>query len=334
MFYQIDGEIHKGDSIKTFKKLPKGNLLVMQNDVTKKFYLKKLEDFVLPEKVYGDLEKSADRYLNTFKNSKKNLGVLLSGLKGDGKSLTAEICSVKSNLPTLWITQPFLGEEFLSYLSSIKQECIILMNEFEKTYKEEDQEQLLSVLDGSYNTKFLFILTCNRLSINENLKNRPTRLLYHKKFDGLEKSTQQEIIDDCLENKEYEAELKNILQMLGSVSTDVIMKFIDEINMYDESPKAVIKHLNIEVEHSTFDVLMFIGGKRYLSSINYNPLTSKYIWLSYKEQSKNGKDFYTRWYECATEEMDIQVINGEFVFRDTQSNKFTFTPSKKFKFEL
>jgi len=149
MFYQIDDSIHIGEGIKTFRKLPKGNLLVMQNEVTKKFYLKKLEDFELPERIYGDLEKCADRYINTFNNSNKNTGVLLSGMKGGGKSLTAEICAVKSDLPTLWITQPFVGDEFLYFLSSIKQECIVLMNEFEKTYKEEDQEQLLSVLDTS-----------------------------------------------------------------------------------------------------------------------------------------------------------------------------------------
>lgn len=43
-------------------------------------------------KIYGDLNNKVQRIFKTYESRDKNLGVLLSGLKGTGKSLLIKLC--------------------------------------------------------------------------------------------------------------------------------------------------------------------------------------------------------------------------------------------------
>lgn len=336
MIYNIRDEYRFGSDIKTFKKIPVNNYIVLQDEYSKEFYLKTIDSFTLPKKIYGKEEEIADRYLKSFNKSNKNMGVLLTGLKGSGKTLLAKILSEKSKLPVILVTQPFSGEDFQDFLSSLKQKVIVLVDEFEKVYADDEkQQQLLPVLDGVFETKIMFILTSNTLNVNEFLKNRPGRIRYLRQYDGLEKDTMNEIIDDLLEDKEKKNELIDVLNILSSVSIDVLLHLIQEMNDYDETAKESIRHLNIQVEHTTFDVRMYINNKLHYSKVNYNPLTSKYIYLTYKYQDDRDPS-RDRWghYERDTDEMTIQCINGEFEFKDRDGNKIVFTPSKPFQFSI
>ena len=52
------------------------------------------------KKIYGDLNKKVQRIFKTYESRDKNLGVLLSGLKGTGKSLLIKLCierAIKDN---------------------------------------------------------------------------------------------------------------------------------------------------------------------------------------------------------------------------------------------
>ena len=182
----------------------------------------------------------------------------------------------------------------------------------------------------------MFLFTTNHFEINEFLKSRPSRIRYVRQFDGLDKETIQEVIDDLLENKEYEKELKDVLEILSTVSIDVLLHFIDEINMYNEPPRVAIKNMNIQIEHSYFDVRLYIKGTLYHSKVNYNPLASKRVTVSYKyfDDSEYNRE---RWgyYSKDLEELTFQVIDGgEFQFRDRDGNKIIFSPSKPYGFEI
>ncbi|MCA9749413.1 MAG: AAA family ATPase, partial [Romboutsia sp.] len=275
----IEDRFYIEKDVKVEDKLEKGVYLLHKNEHSSEHFLQKLNDFNLPEKIYGDEQKIVDRYLNTFSMSNKNMGVLLTGLKGNGKSLTAKLLSKTSDLPTILITECYKGVEFKQFLQDLKQEAIILIDEFEKIYTNEDnnQEEFLSILDGVFENKKLFIFTTNTLDINQFLKNRPNRIRYLREYDGLEKPIILEIIDDLLENKSKKKELIEVLNILSSVSMDVLLHLIQEMNYYEESARQAVKHLNIQVEHTTFDVRLYFNGKLYHSKVNYNPLTSKYI---------------------------------------------------------
>ncbi len=61
----------------------------------------------------------------------------------------------------------------LEFIQSLCFEAIILIDEAEKTFDEEE-DVLLKMIDGVYNSKRkLYILTTNELNIDENLLGRP-----------------------------------------------------------------------------------------------------------------------------------------------------------------
>ena len=67
-------------------------------------------DLVMPEKVYEteDSNKFVDKVINHFNKSKDGTtGVMLSGLKGSGKTITAKVIALKSNLPIILIDKSF-----------------------------------------------------------------------------------------------------------------------------------------------------------------------------------------------------------------------------------
>lgn len=338
MIYSLDNELRFGSNINTFDKVPVGNWLLLQDEFTKEFKLKEMEDFKIPSKIYGDDEKLVKRYVDTFNKINKNMGILLTGLKGAGKTVTAKLICKEANLPVIFITQPYVGDEFQSFLSKLSKytdKVILFIDEFEKVYSDEEkQEQLLPILDGIFETKILFLMTSNSMNINQYLKNRPNRIRYLKQYDGLNKEVINEIIEDLLDDKSKKKGLIEILNILSSVSTDVLLHIIQEMNFYGESAREVVKHLNIQVEHSVFDVRLYLNGKLFYSKVNYNPLTSKYIHISYKYQ--DDKDQRDRWgfYERDVEEMTVQSIDGEFEFKDRDDNKIVFIPSKPFEFSI
>ena len=60
------------------------------------FFLKVRPDLVVKEPVYGVHPEKAEKVLRSFKVFQRNLGVILSGDKGIGKSLFARLLSAKA----------------------------------------------------------------------------------------------------------------------------------------------------------------------------------------------------------------------------------------------
>lgn len=58
----------------------------------------------------------------------------------------------------------------VSFIQQLDFECIVLIDEAEKTFKRgESDEVLLKLIDGVYNrSRKLYILTTNTLNVNEN----------------------------------------------------------------------------------------------------------------------------------------------------------------------
>lgn len=286
-------------------------------------------EFEIPVKIYGDIDSKVNRVLKTFKDRDRNLGVLMSGIKGNSKTTTAKMICEKSNLPVILITQPHIGSEFHSLLASIQEEVIIFIDEFEKVYNTHDlQQEFLTILDGVIGGKKLFLFTSNSEKINPFLRNRPSRIYYHFKFDNLEQEVVDEIIKKELKNKKWEIELREILQMMGYFSIDVLLNYIDEINRFDISPKVLIKGLNIEVEHKDFQVLMFINGKRYTTTTRFNPVTSDTVTIDYKDE--NG---VYKWKNIRLSDY-VRFVQGRSYVYESKEDKYVFTPYKKTNFEL
>ena len=143
--------------------------------------------------VYGRMKERVEKVMRSYKASAQNLGVILSGAKGIGKSLFAKLISyraIEEGLPVIMVNEYFEG--LPQFLASIDQRCMVLFDEFDKNFfnpsrETEDhtavQDSFLTLFDGVYASNKLFVITANSLGrLSEFLVNRPGRFRYHIRF--------------------------------------------------------------------------------------------------------------------------------------------------------
>ena len=116
---------------------------------------------------------------------------MLAGEKGSGKTLLAKCiaqeAAAKHGIRTIVINRNLFGDDFNAFLQAIEQPTVILMDEFEKVHSQmHEQQAMLTLLDGVYTSKKLFLLTCNdKYQIDSNFRNRPGRTYYMLDFNGV-----------------------------------------------------------------------------------------------------------------------------------------------------
>ena len=188
------------------------------------------EKFNFPYKIY-DLQNDFINYIiKTFNNTNTNLGVLLSGVKGSGKTVIAKQLCNQLNLPVIIIRNS--DDDILDFVSTLANDCIIFLDEYEKIF-DEDDGYILSIMDGVYtNYRRLFLLTTNDLSINENLLNRPSRIRYVKEFKNLDLNIIKEYIKDNLIQLEYTDQVVDYLDTLEISTIDIVKTIIEDINIH------------------------------------------------------------------------------------------------------
>ena len=222
--------------------LDDGIYQIKQTPMTGELYLERIADsFHFGFKLYGIDEKLVGHVINTYNNqpNKKNIGVLLNGAKGTGKTVTAEVIANRLGLPIILCDEPYPGLN--NFLASINHDCVFFFDEFEKNFRmrcEDDDcagEDLLSIMDGVYNSNncHVFILTTNELKINDNLISRPSRIRYLKSFNSvLDKKVLEEFIDDNLIYKEFKDEIIEFIESLTLATIDIVKTIVDEVNIH------------------------------------------------------------------------------------------------------
>lgn len=243
------------DELKVHDKLPPKNYIVRFSKMSG-FYLEESQEITIKEeKIYGIHNSKVHKVINSFKVFKRNLGVILSGNKGMGKSLFATLLSVeaiKNDLPLIIVDRYYSG--IASYLDSIHQECVILFDEFDKTFggvkagdgEPDPQATMLTLFDGLSQGKKLFVITCNELrSLNDYLVNRTGRFHYHFRFEYPTVEEVTEYLEDKLDKKYY-GEIKNVIAFSRKVDLnfDSLRAIAFEINLGETFANA-IKDLNI-----------------------------------------------------------------------------------------
>ena len=202
------------------------------------------ESFKLPEKIY-DVDKTLiDRIVKSFNQSKRNLGVLLNGMKGSGKTFTAKIICNELKLPVIMISENLPG--IPEFINTIDFDCVILVDEYEKVFTQDTRGVLLSCMDGVQvpKQKCLYLLTTNHMFVNENLLNRLSRIRYVKEYGDLTKDTITEIVQDRLKNVAFTDDTIEVISKMDTISIDSVIEIIDESNLYNEKPSAFISILN------------------------------------------------------------------------------------------
>jgi SpoVK/Ycf46/Vps4 family AAA+-type ATPase len=275
MLYKLsNGEIRIGEVHGIGAKLSlKGsqNYLV-KRDRNGEYHLVETQNFILPSKIYGE-SGIIKRWLKSYEfNSHKNLGILLSGLKGSGKTILAQKFCIDSGKPVIIITEPWSGPDFVDFISSPTfEDCIIFIDEFEKIYPEDTMStDILSLFDGNLITKLIFLITVNNVGlVSQFLINRPSRIKYRKDYDSLDLEIINEVIEDLLNDKSEKDNLILELKKIGVVTFDILITIIKDMNLFNESAKDVIKHLNIKNEPINYSVFEVYNGIEYKCSDAY-----------------------------------------------------------------
>jgi hypothetical protein len=247
------------------------------------FVLEFIEPNFVEKKIYGKSQVIADHILDAYSKirEEQNLGVLFSGGKGLGKSLTTKILAKTSveKHPVIFVNSYIDG--MTDFLAKVRG-SVIIIDEFEKIMRGAadgddgdgvtKQEKFLSLLDGTAGANGnLFILTCNdRSELNENLISRPGRIRYHYKFSSLGIDEIKAYCEDNLKDKSKEEGIIEELLSANYVSHDILIALVNEINEFGCSAEEAMEYLNVEGTSIVLDgVLVYDAyGKEYTVEIN------------------------------------------------------------------
>lgn len=281
------------NAITTYDQLPPKTYRVDYDPETRIFSLLEAHDFEIPEtKIYGQHLDKVKKVLNSMDKMNRNLGVILSGDKGIGKSLFSKCLGLKARkkgIPVILVNE--YHEGIANFLEEIEQTVMILFDEYDKTFDEKKhncQAEMLSLFDGVSAGKKLFVITCNEIqSLSQYLINRPGRFHYHFRFLYPTADEIRDYMEDKLD-KQYYDEIENVIAFsvrmnlnydcLRSIDFELNngLKFQEAINDLNIIRISQYKNIKIIVE---FENQATLSGKIKEWQLYDNTITDMSIYL-------------------------------------------------------
>lgn len=301
------------DSLQTFDKLPAQTYKVCFHP-QKGFWLESFIDLEVNEKVYGVHEQKVQKVFQAFEKFERNLGIILSGDKGIGKSLFAKMASIKAvqnGYPLIIVTTYIPG--IADFLSQIDQEIVVLLDEFDKTFNEgkdnnnakDPQTEMLTLFDGINSGKKMFIVTCNDLKgLNDYLVNRPGRFHYHFRFEYPQAEEIREYMRDKLA-EEYWKEIEAVVSFSKKISLnfDCLRAIAFELSL-GVPFKEAIQNLNIvNIQLESYNLYLYFEDGTKVANNNF-PLDM------FAEEDRYVDFPYEGWYDAIR--FCFSPVDGEY----------------------
>ena len=292
------------NSLKTFESLPIQSYIV-RYDKMSGFFLETYPNIEITEKIYGVHKEKVAKVMKSFEIFDRNLGVILSGEKGIGKSICAKLLAedaVAKGYPLIVVNQYIPG--IADYIASIEQKVVVLFDEFDKTFFSGDrdsigdpQTEMLTLFDGLSMGKKLFVVTCNELkNLNNYLVNRPGRFHYHFRFDYPTDNEVREYLTDKL-GAAATAEIEKVVSFSHKVNLnyDCLRSIAFELSIGNSFEDAIadLNIMNIQREEYNI-VVMFKGGTRSRMIKDYRMDLFEDEDINIRMNDEDGFDFNVR----------------------------------------
>ena len=282
------------DGLTIHNQLPAASYTVSFDKMTG-WSLNKYSNIEIKEKIYGVHQKKVDKVMNAFKQFNRNLGVILSGDKGIGKSLFSKMLgktAIEQGYPLI-IVENYIPH-IASFLQSIEQEVVVLFDEFDKTFtcKDEDDEpstraEMLTLFDGISQGKKLFIVTCNDLyNINQFLINRPGRFHYHFRFNYPTEEEIREYMTDKVK-PEYASEVNHVVAFARKINLnyDCLRAIAFELNQCGNFEEAISDLNIIRTFGEDYQVIAVLdNGEKFVASYNIDLWDSEPFTITMENQ--------------------------------------------------
>lgn len=259
-------------------------------------YLRKTEVAVATDRIYGDSMKPLDKILRTYKGADRNLGVILSGDKGIGKTMFTKLVMQKAladNIPVITVNAQYNG--LADFIGSIRQDCVVVFDEFDKTFVINDnrandvtagQNDLLTLFDGIIPGHKMFVITCNDIEkVSSFLVNRPGRFRYHLRFDYPDETAVREFLRDKVGDALRPEDEDSVVRFSNLVpqSYDCLTAIAEELKSGETFRSAMqilnIVNLSSEDKYTVGVVLEFANGKKVSVNVDYDE------WIDFFDES-------------------------------------------------
>ncbi|WWZ74766.1 ATPase [Proteus phage J3S] len=243
MLQEKDGIVSRASNAdKRFEVLEGGHYIYSPATMTTPPYFKKVSEPSVPSKIYGDPSAKVMDVMKTIhdRSPQNNTGVLAVGEKGSGKTMMLNILNnelaSKMGFPVIHFDAPYDAATITSMIELAGRPLVFFIDEFEKKYQHKDQQNdLLTIMDGGINTGNVFLLSANVKSVSEYMIDRPNRIHYTFKYDHLGWDIIQDYLNDKLDDK-TKAEYFKIMSENSNMNFDILQNLTAEVNRFPDRP--------------------------------------------------------------------------------------------------
>lgn len=237
------------------------------------FHLDLQKDVKLPDNVFGDFQEKADLILAYYNKTEKNVGVILEGHPGTGKTLFTRFFSEVCSMPVVVIPATFYREyldnchDFLRGLGN----CCIILDELDKIlYGQRSKETdpvllaLLDLLDGFTSSHNIFLFTSNKPVTENTLTNRLSRIMFKFTFVNVNHKLMDQILDAKLDTElsEFRKGFHLLDLYLDELNIDTVTSIVDFCNLMRISPQEAVNYLNLRPADNVYWSFSVVGTYR------------------------------------------------------------------------